>query len=94
MFQRTNVPILGVLENMSGFECSSCGHITEIFRSGGGEDAAKRYSVPFLGKIPLEPATALSCDGGTPVMLSDPTGALGTVMTSASEQIVSLVAAS
>ncbi|RTZ90918.1 MAG: hypothetical protein DSY81_08345 [Bacillota bacterium] len=94
MFQRTNVPILGVIENMSGFECSSCGHITEIFRSGGGEDAAKRYSVPFLGKIPLEPATALSCDGGTPVMLSDPTGALGSVMTSASEQIVSLVAAS
>ncbi len=93
MFQRTNVPILGVLENMSGFECSSCGHVTEIFRGGGGEDAAKRYSVPFLGKIPLEPQTALSCDGGKPVMLSDPTGSLGSVMTSACEQIVSLVAA-
>ncbi|MDE0959630.1 MAG: Mrp/NBP35 family ATP-binding protein [Planctomycetota bacterium] len=93
MFQRTSVPILGVLENMSGFECASCGQITEIFRGGGGEDAAKRYQVPFLGKIPLEPSTALSGDSGQPVMLTQPGGALGSVMTSACEKIVELVSA-
>ncbi len=91
MFQRTGVPILGIVENMSGFECSSCGHVTEIFRGGGGESAARRYEVPFLGKIPLEPATALSGDGGTPVMLTDPDGSLATVMSGACDQICEMI---
>ncbi|MDE0957546.1 MAG: Mrp/NBP35 family ATP-binding protein [Planctomycetota bacterium] len=93
MFQRTSVPILGVIENMSGFECSSCGQITEIFRGGGGRDAARRYQVPFLGKIPLEPSIALSGDGGTPMMKTHPDGSLGKVMISACDQIVELVSA-
>jgi ATP-binding protein involved in chromosome partitioning len=92
MFQRTSVPILGILENMSGFECSKCGEVTEIFRSGGGEKAAQEYQVPFLGKIPLEPATALSGDGGTPIITTDPDGTLATVIMSAAHRITELIA--
>lgn len=91
MFQRTSVPVLGILENMSGFECSSCGHVTEIFQGEGGEKAASDYGVPFLGKIPLEPATALGGDGGTPVMASDPDGVLGQVMLSTARGIIEQV---
>ena len=53
MFQRTSVPILGVVENMSHFQCSECGHVTEIFPGAGGEEISNRYGVPFLGKIPI-----------------------------------------
>lgn len=92
MFQRTSVPILGIVENMSGFECSNCGQVTEIFQGEGGEKAARDYGVPFLGKIPLEPATALSGDGGVPVLSSDPDGALSRVMLSTAHRVMELVA--
>lgn len=92
MFQRTSVPILGILENMSGFECSHCGQVTEIFQGQGGEKAAQDYGVPFLGKIPLEPATAASGDSGIPVLVSDPEGSLATVMMSTAHRVMELIA--
>jgi len=49
-----NLPVLGVLENMSGFVCPKCGEITDIFKSGGGEKMAEEMNVPFLGKIPID----------------------------------------
>lgn len=61
-----NIPILGIVENMSGFICPHCGEITEIFKSGGGERTAQEMSVPFLGKIPIEPNIAMSSDEGKP----------------------------
>ena len=88
MFQRTSVPILGVVENMSHFQCSECGHVTEIFPGAGGEDISNRYGVPFLGKIPLEPSTAIQGDSGTPVMISQPDGALASTMTSIAHKMV------
>ncbi len=63
---KTGVPVLGVVENMSGFACPACGKVTEVFRGTGGEDTAKAYSVPFLGKIPLDPAIVESGDQGKP----------------------------
>ncbi len=82
MFQRTSVPILGVIENMSHFECPNCQHVTEIFPGAGGEDISQRYGVPFLGKVPLEPSTAVQGDCGVPVMVSQPDGALAETMLS------------
>ena len=87
MFQRTSVPILGVIENMSHFECPQCQHVTEIFSGTGGEEISNRYGVPFLGKIPLEPTTALQGDSGVPVMVQQPDGALASTMLSIAHQM-------
>lgn len=71
-----NVPILGVVENMSMFCCPNCGTETPIFLSGGGEKAAAEFDVPFLGKVPLEPAIPPSGDAGTPVVVAEPRGSV------------------
>ena len=72
MFEQVKVPILGVVENMSYYECTSCGHREEIFSHGGGKHAAKKYDVPFLGEIPLLPAIRAAGDSGTPIVVGDP----------------------
>ena len=65
-----SLPILGVLENMSGFVCPRCGTRTDIFKSGGGQEMAIRMSVPFLGRIPIDPEVVQACDRGTPLVRS------------------------
>lgn len=66
------IPILGVVENMSGFICPTCGTETPLFRKGGGEAAAVRLNVPFLGAIPLDPTICISGDAGQPALLMAP----------------------
>ncbi len=61
-----NLPVIGVLENMSGFICPKCGHRTDIFKSGGGEKMAGEMAVPFLGRIPIDPGIVDACDSGKP----------------------------
>jgi len=61
-----NLPVLGVLENMSGFVCPKCGEKTDIFKSGGGEIMANEMQVPFLGRIPIDPQIVQACDSGRP----------------------------
>lgn len=61
-----NLPVLGVIENMSGFVCPHCGEKTELFNSGGGEEMAREMDVPFLGRIPIEPDIVASGDSGRP----------------------------
>jgi ATP-binding protein involved in chromosome partitioning len=68
MFEQVHVPILGIVENMSGFVCSHCGQTTEIFRHGGGKRAAAEFGVPFLGEVPLDAAIAAAGDAGKPVV--------------------------
>ena len=60
------LPVLGVLENMSGFICPKCGERTDIFKSGGGENMALAMNVPFLGRIPIDPQIVEACDSGQP----------------------------
>ncbi|NOQ22216.1 MAG: P-loop NTPase [Candidatus Aegiribacteria sp.] len=60
------LPVLGVIENMSGFVCPHCGERTELFGSGGGEEMASEMGVPFLGRIPIEPEIVSSGDSGKP----------------------------
>jgi ATP-binding protein involved in chromosome partitioning len=71
MFGKTNVPILGIIENMSGF-IDPEGRRHEIFGSGGGEREASRLGVPFLGALPLDPALRIAGDEGTPLTISAP----------------------
>ncbi|MBN2512685.1 MAG: Mrp/NBP35 family ATP-binding protein [Sedimentisphaerales bacterium] len=61
-----NLPVFGVIENMSGFTCPQCGHITDIFKTGGGERMAREMGIPFLGKIPIDPQIVNACDSGHP----------------------------
>jgi ATP-binding protein involved in chromosome partitioning len=68
--QRLNMPIIGVVENMSGFICPHCGQKTEIFQSGGGKKMAQEMSASFLGSIPIDPEVGFDSDKGTPFILS------------------------
>lgn len=72
MMEQVNVPILGVVENMSGFTCPSCNTVTHIFHQGGGETIAAELGVPFLGKVPLDPAVVDTGDDGTPLVIAAP----------------------
>jgi len=60
------LPVLGVVENMSGFVCPKCGEKTDVFKSGGGELMASQMDVPFLGRIPIDPLIVQACDSGKP----------------------------
>ena len=73
MFQKLQVPILGLIENMSYYVCAQCGHRDDIFGHGGARAAARKLGHPFLGEIPLDPAIRVQSDGGTPVALDDTT---------------------
>ena len=71
----TKIPIIGIVENMSGFVCPHCGEVTDIFKTGGGEATAKEMNIQFLGKVPIEPAVVESGDSGMPIVLKDPKSA-------------------
>jgi ATP-binding protein involved in chromosome partitioning len=66
MFRETEVPVLGVIENMAFYTCPCCGNEDEIFSRGGGQRSAERYGVPFLGEIPIDPRIRKASDEGEP----------------------------
>jgi Mrp family chromosome partitioning ATPase/predicted Fe-Mo cluster-binding NifX family protein len=70
--RQLNLPVLGVVENMSGFTCPKCGELVEIFGADGGRAMAEEMGVPYLGAIPIEPDVVLSGDSGTPVVQAKP----------------------
>jgi ATP-binding protein involved in chromosome partitioning len=72
MFQRLNVPILGVVENMSTFACPHCGQHTSIFGETGGQRVADEYGAPLLARLPLDPETRVGGDEGTPIVVRKP----------------------
>jgi ATP-binding protein involved in chromosome partitioning len=72
MFQKLNVPVLGIVENMSAFVCPSCGTATPIFSRGAGERVSAEMKVPFLGSIPLDPAIVENGDAGVPTVIAAP----------------------
>lgn len=67
--QKVELPVFGLIENMSGFVCPHCGEKIEIFHSGGGEELSNDLDIPFLGKIPLDPAVVESGEVGKPIVL-------------------------
>ena len=70
--RKLNLPVMGILENMSGFVCPHCGKEVNLFKMGGGEKAAKEMEVPFLGRVPMDPRIVESGDSGTPFVESFP----------------------
>ena len=91
MFKKVNVPLLGVIENMSFFVCGHCGERTEIFSFAGGERAAKKFEIPFLGRIPLDPAIREGGDAGMPIVVSDPNSPLTKAFQGVAEALLTRV---
>ena len=69
------IPVIGIVENMSGFVCPHCGERSDIFKTGGGERTAKEMGVQFLGRVPIEPGIVMSGDSGMPIVASAPDSA-------------------
>jgi ATP-binding protein involved in chromosome partitioning len=74
MFEKVNIPILGVVENMSLHICSKCGHEEHIFGSGGGDRMSKDYGIDLLGSLPLDINIREQADSGKPTVVADPDG--------------------
>jgi ATP-binding protein involved in chromosome partitioning len=78
MFEKVEIPVLGVVENMSTYVCSQCGHEEHIFGEGGGRRMAEQYDVEYLGDIPLDGRIRADGDGGQPTVVADPDGPIAT----------------
>jgi ATP-binding protein involved in chromosome partitioning len=74
MFKKVNVPVLGIVENMSYFQCPHCGTKSDIFGHGGARHEAEKLGVPFLGEVPLHMSIRATSDAGNPVVVSEPDG--------------------
>ena len=93
MFEKVEIPVLGVIENMSTHICSKCGHEEAIFGTGGGERLASEYGVDILGGIPLDIRIREDADGGRPTVVADPDGAVAANYRSIARQVAGRLAA-
>jgi ATP-binding protein involved in chromosome partitioning len=89
MFDKMNVPVFGVIENMSYFLCPHCGERTEIFGHGGARSAAEDLGLEFLGELPLDPATRRAADDGRPIVAAEPEGAQARAFLDVAKQVAS-----
>jgi ATP-binding protein involved in chromosome partitioning len=87
MFRRVNVPVLGIVENMSTFICPKCGTRSDIFGHGGARHEAERLGVPFLGEVPLHMTIREKSDSGLPVVATEPDGPLAAVYRGIAEKV-------
>lgn len=93
MFRKTQVPILGIVENMSVFVCPQCGHESHIFGHGGARATAGELGVPFLGEIPLVPSIRETSDAGTPIVAHDPASREAQSFLAIAQQVAEKIAA-
>ena len=93
MFERVNVPVLGIVENMSGFTDPATGKRWDFFGSGGGQRLAEEVGVPLLGQVPLDPSLAALADRGKPMLIAEPESAASKALLSIAEEVVSQVTA-
>ena len=87
MFQKLNVPIIGIIENMSYFKCPDCNKDHHIFGKGGAMKISEKYNIPFLGEIPLNPGIMEGSDTGKPVLVTDPKSAHAEAFTAAAKNV-------
>ncbi|WP_141058948.1 iron-sulfur cluster carrier protein ApbC [Stenotrophomonas rhizophila] len=92
MFEKVDVPVLGILENMAVHTCSNCGHREHLFGDGGGERMAAQYGVPLLGSLPLEIGIREQGDAGTPITAALPDSAAAQAYLRAAERLIEEVA--
>src|SRR5580765_7785303 len=86
MYQKLNIRPLGLIENMSHFECPNCGHESDIFGRGAGEGLAHALEIPFLGRLPIYEPIRIGGDGGHPIVLAEPDSAAARAFRSVAEQ--------
>ncbi|HLA51007.1 MAG TPA: iron-sulfur cluster carrier protein ApbC [Thermodesulfobacteriota bacterium] len=91
MFHEVKVPLLGIIENMSYFQCPHCGEKTEIFSHGGGEKTSQRYNVPLLGKIPIDTGIREGGDSGKPIVIFNPSSPQTETFIKISEAVASKI---
>ncbi|NRP09813.1 iron-sulfur cluster carrier protein ApbC [Marinobacterium sp. xm-d-509] len=72
MFRKVDIPVLGIIENMSVHVCSNCGHVDPIFGEGGGDKMAEQYQTKLLGQLPLAKPIRVQADSGTPIVIAEP----------------------
>jgi len=85
------VPVLGVIENMSGLICPHCGKEIELFKRGGGEKAATELGIPFLGRVPIEPEVVEAGDEGVPIVVARPESASARALAEITEKLLEQV---
>ena len=90
MFKKVNTPVLGIIENMTHFECPHCNEISEIFPGSSGDIESSRIDVPLLGRIPISPQLAISSDNGKPFVFENPDSTIAKEYTEISKKIVDL----
>ncbi|NNM31853.1 MAG: Mrp/NBP35 family ATP-binding protein [Gemmatimonadetes bacterium] len=88
MFERVNTRVLGIIENMAGFQVPGSGEIVDLFGRGGGEDLATEMSVPFLGRVPLDLAVREAGDAGVPTVVSSPDSPAGRALVEMADALV------
>jgi ATP-binding protein involved in chromosome partitioning len=89
MFQQVEVPVLGVIENMSYYLCPNCGHRHEIFAHGGGERFARVLGIPFLGEIPMVRQIREGGDTANPIVVAEPGHPVSTTLKSIAAALIS-----
>ncbi|MGJ8513612.1 iron-sulfur cluster carrier protein ApbC [Carnimonas bestiolae] len=94
MFRKVNVPVLGVIENMSTHVCSECGHVDALFGEGGGDQIAESYDTRVIGRLPLLRSIREHADGGTPSVVAEPDGEAAREYQSAADAIKDALAGS
>jgi len=92
MFERVETPVLGVVENMSGFICPCCGTRYDLFGTGGGQQLADAANLPLLGQVPLEPQVREGGDEGAPIVLSAPDSGAGAALREVARRVSELLA--
>jgi ATP-binding protein involved in chromosome partitioning len=91
MYQKLNIPTLGLIENMSHYLCPNCQHEAEIFGHGGGETMAVDMEVPFLGRLPIYQPIREGSDNGVPLVVAEPDSAAARAFFAVAERVASLV---
>ncbi|HUP63194.1 MAG TPA: Mrp/NBP35 family ATP-binding protein [Thermoanaerobaculia bacterium] len=91
MFRKVNVPVLGIIENMSYFICRHCGEREEIFGHGGGKKTADLLGVPFLGEVPIDPKVVIGGDTGEPIVVAEPQSPAAIAFRELARQVVEQV---
>jgi ATP-binding protein involved in chromosome partitioning len=85
MFEKSDVDVAGIIENMAGFVCPDCGEVHDVFGSGGGEELAEESDVPLLGSVPLDPSVRTASDEGEPIVVGDGSPAREALLETAEE---------
>lgn len=92
MFEKVGVPIIGIIENMSTYVCTKCGHEEHVFGTGGGEKMCQEYAVDFLGSLPLNLSIREQADAGRPTVVADPDSAISAIYKGIARQVAIRVA--